>query len=154
AARIAFRGKSASLLMAGQDGAQPFAHIRQRLVDGHAGAAPIGEKNFDAVGEQALNPDGSPLLRGRGLLSPDWHNSPATAVYSASEARRLLLIHINRRRLASPTAHCNLLQFNILAQVDPFKGIASRIVPGKVLIEVRYGRYDPSNDHSAAPSST
>ncbi len=46
-----------------QDGAQLLAEARQRLVQRHAGAAGIGENDFDAMIDQALHQNIGPGLQ-------------------------------------------------------------------------------------------
>ena len=64
-AGVALGREAAALLVARQDGAQAIVDVRQRLVNGHAGAAGVGEDDLDAVVEQALDQDGGPRLRQR-----------------------------------------------------------------------------------------
>src|SRR5205823_2369810 len=49
-----------------EDGPQPVLDPRQRLVDGHAGPAGVGEDDVDAVADEALDQDVGPAHRGAG----------------------------------------------------------------------------------------
>ena len=68
-AGISLGREDAPLLVARQNGANPVAIARQRLVQGHAGAARIGKDDLDAVPRQRLDQNvcpGDRLRRGFG----------------------------------------------------------------------------------------
>ena len=79
-AGVALGREDAPLLVAGQDGPDPVAEPRQRLVHRHARPARVGEDDFDAVPYQGLDEHVGPGDRfpaGRGLAFVDGgHGNP------------------------------------------------------------------------------
>src|SRR5260221_611925 len=52
---VAVSHEAAALLVARQDGAQPVLDLGERLVDGHGGAAGIGEDDHHAVADERFD---------------------------------------------------------------------------------------------------